>query len=290
MHFFKSGIFWNILSSLLFVVTSTYIKLASDEANHFQAVFFRSIIPIPILFAIAKHQGLSLWGTKRKLLFLRGLYGAIQLQFFIFAVMNLPLGDVMVLVSTSPLFVAFLSPWIAQEKSHSFVFWMIPLFLLGLSLIIKPNLSVALVPTASAISTAIGVAIISLVIRKLRKTDTPVTIVFYFVFFSSILSLPTAIYYWTPLSFKNWIYLCLSGISAMVAQICMTYALRLERASTLALFSYIGPVFGYIFGITIFNDRPDIWALLGASIIIACGIFTAKMNAKKSKFDLEQKA
>ena len=63
----------------------------------------------------------------------------------------------------------------------------------------------------------------------------------------------------------------------------MTYALRLEKASTLALFSYTSPVFGYFFGITIFKDRPDVWALLGASIIIACGVFTAKMNARKSK-------
>ena len=269
-----------LLSSLMFVFTSSFIKAASIEANHFQAVFFRSIIPIPMILAIARQRNISVWGTKRKLLFLRGFYGALQLQFFIYAIINLRLGDVTIIASTWPLFVALLSPSMTKEKTPAFIFWMIPLFLISLSLIIKPSSNFQLLPTLSAVSTAVGVAIISLIIRRLKNTDPPLVIVFYFVFFSTLLALPTVIYFWKPLSSLSYLQLFFSGLTAFVAQMSITQAYRLGAPSFLSLFSYSSPVFAYVIGVIFFGEYPDIYALIGTALIIVCGMYSIKLNNK----------
>lgn len=277
------GIAWMIFSSLCFVLTATFIKAVADEVSHHQAVFFRSIIPLIFILGIARQKSFSVWGSKRGLLWLRGIYGAIQLELYIYCVTKLPIGELSAIIASVPVWVALFSPWLIQEATSKLVYGLMPLFILGLVLIVKFDPETILFwPFMAAIGTAISVSFIQLMIRHLRTRDRPSVIVFYFVFFSSLISLPLAVWNWQPLGLKEWMLLSLSGVSALAAQLSMTQAYRLEQANTVSLFSYVSPIFAYVIGMSFFDEQPDVWSFLGTAIILTCGwvVIRAQKHSK----------
>ena len=61
------------------------------------------------------------------------------------------------------------------------------------------------------------------------------------------------------------------------------WAIRRNQApaSTLAPFAYIQLIWITIGGFLVFGDFPDIWTVLGASIVVASGIYIFYREAKR---------
>ena len=61
------------------------------------------------------------------------------------------------------------------------------------------------------------------------------------------------------------------GVSAYYA---LTLAMRLGDVAVVTPFRYVRLVFALAIGVTIFNEQPDAWTLIGAAIIILSGLYT----------------
>ena len=71
----------------------------------------------------------------------------------------------------------------------------------------------------------------------------------------------------------GWFWPALLGLGAlaMIAHLLLTHALRLASAATLAPFTYLNIVFAGLVGWMLFEQVPDLPAMLGMAIIIASG-------------------
>ena len=61
------------------------------------------------------------------------------------------------------------------------------------------------------------------------------------------------------------------GVSAYYA---LTVAMRLGDVAVVTPFRYVRLVFALAIGVTVFNEQPDAWTLIGAAIIILSGLYT----------------
>lgn len=63
-------------------------------------------------------------------------------------------------------------------------------------------------------------------------------------------------------------------IFALIAYYAVTAAMRIGDIPSVTPFRYTRLVFALILAFFVFNERPDMWTLIGAAIVIATGLYT----------------
>lgn len=61
---------------------------------------------------------------------------------------------------------------------------------------------------------------------------------------------------------------------ALIAYYAVTAAMRIGEIAAVTPFRYTRLVFALVLAFFVFNERPDMWTLIGASIVIATGLYT----------------
>lgn len=181
------------------------------------------------------------------------------------------------LLKTSPLWVALLSPWVIGERLTARVWAALVLGLAGVVLVSlegwKPDVSSFGVGLCVFAGLCSAFAYMSL--RKLAATDGPATVV---ASFSAALALasapfvfdhPAAIAGWSG---RTWAVLVAAGVLGTVGQLFLTAAYRFGPAAavTVAGLSEVG-LQGLI-SITYFGEVPSREALLGGALAMTAGL------------------
>ncbi len=117
-----------------------------------------------------------------------------------------------------------------------------------------------------------GAALAQVFIRKLTKTETTSSIVFWFSVTASGLSLLTIYWGWVVPTPKEAALLILAGFIGGVGQILLTSSYRLADASFVAPFEYSSMLFSIAIGFAFFDEVPTLTTLVGAAVVIAAGI------------------
>ncbi len=120
-------------------------------------------------------------------------------------------------------------------------------------------------------------------VRKLKDTDHPMVVVFYF----PLITLPLAAIVtffpwpnelglwalpnWTMPTGIEWFWLIVMGAFAQLGQVFLTKSLHLERANIVSSMTYIGIVFGISYGYFFFDESYD-WNALGGIALVLTGV------------------
>ena len=78
---------------------------------------------------------------------------------------------------------------------------------------------------------------------------------------------------WAPIAAGDWPLFCLMGALGTGAQLCLIRSFSMAEASVVAPFAYLGIVFAAIWGAVLYGEYPDVWAVIGALVIIAAGLY-----------------
>lgn len=73
------------------------------------------------------------------------------------------------------------------------------------------------------------------------------------------------------------------GVLSSVGQWFVILSLRMAPASTLAPFSYLSLLWMTIAGFLAFGVLPDGWTIVGATIIVVSGLYTASRERRRSQ-------
>jgi drug/metabolite transporter (DMT)-like permease len=66
----------------------------------------------------------------------------------------------------------------------------------------------------------------------------------------------------------------------------ITAAMRLGEVSVTTPFRYSRLVFALIIGVAVFGERPDVWTLTGAALIIGSGLYTFARERARARHTL----
>ncbi|NTC05832.1 DMT family transporter, partial [Agrobacterium tumefaciens] len=74
--------------------------------------------------------------------------------------------------------------------------------------------------------------------------------------------------------FHQFLLLAGGGLAGGIGQIAMTLSLRYAEASLLAPFDYTTMIWALLIGYAFMDQVPALTTILGASIVVAAGLFT----------------
>ncbi len=257
-----------LIASACFATMAAMIKGIGPSLPIPEIILFRSIMPLPFFLGTLWLRKKKLIVTAWKTLLLRALFGFLAISGFYYALTKIPLAESVFLGKTQPLILAILAPWVVGEKPSKSVWLAIGTGLIGVVLILDPSLGWAPAAWAS-IGAASASAIAHLLVRKLNRTDDPVTIVTNFFVVTALLSAV-----WTGPSFviptgQQWLLLIGVALFSTVGQYLMTVAYRKDYAPVVAAASYASIIFSIFYGYVFWQEIPPASAWVGGLLIIA---------------------
>ncbi|WDV44980.1 DMT family transporter [Clostridiaceae bacterium M8S5] len=280
------GTFLILLSALFFALMAATVK-SLPNVPMAEKIFFRNILGFAFSLIILKKRKSSLFGNNKKLLISRGVFGLLGVVCYFYALNRIKFADAVILNKFSPFFIILLSALFLKEKIKKYQIISLTIAIVGASLVIKPKFDLSIVPSLFALSSAFFAGCAYTIIRHLRKTDSPETIVLYFTFISTVATIPFMVFgdFRIPTN-PEIIRLILLGIFATSAQFLMTYAYRYAPASELSIYTYANIIFSSIIGLLIWQEGLDWLTFIGALLIILAGSINFVVNNnlfKKSK-------
>jgi len=272
------------LSALGFALMAACVKAVSGYGIPvLEIVAARAIVSLLLSYVDVKRKRISVWGHNKLLLMARGTVGALALICVYFAVTTLPLAEAAILQYTYPAFTAVLALLFLKERVQRATMLCIALSLLGLTVMVKPDLltgtpsdlDLPLLSVMAALMGAFGSAVAYVLVRKLSQNEDSSVIIFYF----PLIALPTAVLLlgddFVMPGFEALGLLILVGVFTQVGQVGLTKAMAVEKAGKATAYSYVQVIFAAILGLIFFNEMPTVWTLLGGSLIMTGALINA---------------
>jgi drug/metabolite transporter (DMT)-like permease len=281
---FSRGLQYAGFAALCFSFMSAFAKLAGERIPTQEIVLARGLVGTVLTFGILRRMGLSPWGTERKLLLLRGLFGYAALSCFLWAVVRLPLADTTVIHFTNPVFTALLAAVFLGERLRGWETILALMALGGVVVVARPSF---LVGESSALDPGVvGVALAGAILsaaayvtaRRLTRTHDPMVIVFAFAFVTLLGSVPATLPVFVWPHGWEWLLLLGVGVATQGGQVYVTKALKAEKAGRAMAVGYLQIVFAAAWGILIFGETPDLWTGVGAAVIIGSTFVMARIH------------
>lgn len=204
----------------------------------------------------------------------RSIVLVVEIGFFIMAVRTLSLAEIHSLMATFPLMVTALSIPLLGERVGLRRWMAVAIGFVGVLVILRPGIAVFDLGAIYGLITAFLFALYNVLTRLAGRTDSSETSFFYFAFVGLISSSAVGAFMWVEPEPREWLMVIGIGVTASFAHLFLILALNYASASLLQPFNYMLLVWAVAVGYIVFGDLPDVWTVVGASIIVASGLYT----------------
>ena len=261
------------LSVCTFSVMDLLVKWSSDYPTG-EVLFFRGFFGLlPTYFLIPKNKLRTFYTTERsKEHLFRCLMGLMALIAIVVALRELPLAVVVSLSYAAPLFITVLSIFLLSEKVGIFRWLAVLIGFIGVIIIAEPGFKGMNYLYFLPLIFCIGMAFVTIMIRKLSTTEPIWLISIFFTITISIAGLATIPMGWKMPNFQDFILLSLIGVTGGSANLFLTQSYKLSEVSLVAPLKYLALVFAIFFGYFIWNEIPTIKTLIGASLVVLASL------------------
>lgn len=259
-----------------FSVMDLSIKQLSAWYPEMQVTFLRGAASLPLLIVATLIQGKSreLIPHRWDLHLIRGVLGVLMLWLFVFAVKALSLADAYSLFMSAPLMMTALSVPLLKEHVGWRRWCAVLVGLIGVIVVLRPSgTNLITLGGLAALGSALGYAISALTIRILSRTDSGAATVIWSLVFITLISGAFCIAGWVPIQSVHLPWIVSLGVSGAIGQHLITRAFRAANPAVLAPLEYTALAWGMLFDWIFWATVPGSRMLVGASIIIASGLY-----------------
>ena len=271
-----SGVSIGFLGYTLFVVLDTIIKkyLANDYSV-FQINFFICLFSfIPTIITI---HFLHAWKTLKNDLILiqllRGIFGLISGAFVVNSFRSHALNEIYPIMFSAPLFLIILSHFFLGEKVGIRRWSAVLIGFIGVLIVSRPGTIHFTMSYLGLFVSAFLIAINIALVRKFSKNHSSISFTFYAFLSAAIINGLIAMNNYVDMTFNDTMILVLCGIICGVGGNFLTMASKNLESSVFAPIQYTQLFSGIILGYLVFSDLPDIYEIIGSTIIILSGVY-----------------
>ncbi len=264
------------LALMLIVVVAG--RETTRELNVFQIMEVRSILGFCMLYPLIRlHGGFAAMKTSRPLQHIaRNLihYGA-QLGWF-FALTLIPLGQVVSIEFTMPIWTAILAAAFLGERMTASKIAAIMLGIVGVIGIVRPSTGEINPGQLIALAAAVGFGISITMVKSLTRTEHTLAIIFWMLLVQSAAGFFPSIYVWVWPTAYAWGWMVVIAFCGTFSHYCMARAMLYADATVVIPMDFLRVPLSAAAGWLIYSERLDIFTVLGAALILTGNLFNLK--------------
>lgn len=262
-------------ATMLFSVLWVIVKKLADHYSIWEVSFFRNVFALPPVVGMLL-AGRGRWRALRVHRPLghvwRGVIGVIAMVLGFTAYRLMPLADAVAISFMSPLLITAMAGPLLGERVGVFRWSVVVGGFVGVLVIVQPGAGMLNAGALVAIGAAVAGSISAVTIRQLNRSDPSVAIVFYFTFFSTVMTAVPLPWVWETPTSTEWAMAIVAGLFGGFGQYLMTQAYALAPAAVIGPFNYAGLLWAAAFGWLFWGDVPSWHVVIGASVVIASGL------------------
>ncbi len=264
-----------VLSSFFYASYGIWTRLSEGYFTGYAATTVRSLlvltILVPIAFKLKKLQKVKL--TKNIPL----LLGLIISSCFIwgplyYAILNAGIGISIATNYAAIVIGMFFFGWLFFRERFTKVMGLSTLLgATGLAMIfVKGGSSFGLLAIAAAVLSGFATSLNMIISKKLSYNATQSTIILWStgVIANAVMTVVAGETLPMPSWNINWLYLLLFSIASVAASWSFVSGLKLINAGVAGILGLLEVVFGIVFGVILFSERPGVWGYTGALVIL----------------------
>ena len=276
------GIALNLIASVIFCLADTIAKKLAGEVAIVQITWTRYVVFVVMAFLLTTRiRGESFFVHAPWMQLARGMCLVCSSLLFVLGIRDVGLAEAATIGFIGPILVTFLSIPLLGEKVDARRWMALAGGMVGVLVVLRPGTGTfhpeGLYRVASALFWSVGV----ILTRRMTATERAETTMFWSAVSGLIvLSAIIPFHFVRPTAMQ----LLLSvgqGVLSSMGQWLVILSLRFTPASVLAPYSYVQLLWMTIAGFLAFGVLPDGWTIAGATIIVACGLYTANRERRR---------
>jgi drug/metabolite transporter (DMT)-like permease len=287
----------------VFSLQDVIIKLLSGQYPVLEIVFVRSLVSLPILFALATfpRQREVLRFRQPLQQMLRGLLMFFSYTTYYLALAALPLAETVSLFYSAPLFMtAFSGPLLGEHPGWRR--WSaVAVGFIGVLVIMQPQGAVSLAALMAVIS-AVAYAMSAILARRIGAVDSAESMTITSTLVYAVLSglaglllgdgrlagshqpeIEFLLRGWTWPTPGDFTLFALCGVIAAIGFTCLTQAYRVAPATSVAPFEYSSLPWAVLWGWLIWSQLPNASLALGILLVVGSGLYVFRREAIRAR-------
>ena len=279
------GIFLSLAGFAIYSTHDVFIKFLGGFYSPFQILFFSVLFSFPLVnfFIIGNPRTGSLWPHHPFQMTLRVLATSVSgfCAFYAFSV--LPLPQTYALLFLTPIFITLLSIPVLGERVGIHRGGSVLVGFIGVLIVLQPTTSTLTLGHLLGIIAAIGAAVNSLITRKIGQKEKTAVMLLYPLFGNFILMGLCLPFVYVPMPTLHLGAIALVSCLGFLAMFCIVGAYKASNASVVAPMQYSQLLWAGFYGVLLFDDDITISFIIGATLIIASGLYIVKREWKQTK-------
>lgn len=277
------GILWMLTATIFFSSMHGSIRHVSEGMHPFQIAFFRNLFGLIVVAPWFIRYGLAVLKTGNlKLHLLRASLNIVSMLCFFYALSLAPIADVTALTFATPIFVPILAMIFFGERAGPLRWVAILIGFCGTVVILRPGFETVGLGPFLAIFAALVWSFAMMVIKKLGRTDSTVTITSYMIVCLVPLSAVPAAFVWQWPSGTQLLWLMFIGVLGTIGHLLMNQAVKEAPASAVMPIDFIRMIWAVLIGYFAFSELPDSFTWAGGAMICVSGIYIAISERRRA--------
>ncbi len=272
------GILLMCASMAAFTINDTFMKSVTQTMPLFQTIGLRGLIAVVGLTVLALATRAFQFRPNRRdagLILLRSLADVAATVTFLTALLHMPLANLSAILQALPLLITLGAALVYGDKIGWRRMTAILVGLIGVLIIIRPGTEGFDRWSLLGVASVACVVVRDLSVRPLQG-QVPSTVV------ALGAAVAVTLMGWTGTVFQGWqhptgseaIRILGAGLFLIVGYLTSVGAMRHGDIGMIAPFRYTSLIWAIVLGFLVFGNLPDFWTLIGATVVIAAGLFT----------------
>ena len=204
-------------------------------------------------------------------------YGA-QLGWF-FALTLIPIGQVVAIEFTMPIWTAILAASFLGERITSWKAIAIMLGVVGVLIIVRPATGEVNPGQLIALAAAVGFGVSMALVKSLTRTESALAVIFWMIVVQAVAGLLPTLYSWVWPSASAWGWVIVIAICGTFSHYCLASAMRYADATIVVPMDFLRVPLTATIGWLVYAERLDLFTVFGAALILTGNLLNLKPNA-----------
>ncbi|WP_071795894.1 DMT family transporter [Natronohydrobacter thiooxidans] len=265
--------FWMGGAILSFITMSVAGRAVQAELSTFELMFWRSLIGLVLIcgvvLALARRRPVPLRPTRPGLHALRHVVHFAGQNLWFYALMLIPLAQLVALEFTMPIWVALLAPLVLGEIFTRRRILVALLGFAGVLIVAQPGTQALNIGHLAALGAAVGFALNIMLTKRIMREDGVLCVLFWMSLSQGLMALALSLwggFTWPSSALWGWI--ALVGVTGLSAHYALTSALALAPATTVAPMEFLRLPLIALVGLWLYAEALDPLVFLGAGVIL----------------------